>query len=170
MNGNDTVAYDKIMEEWKNINPFFKELVFSQPTAGKTLLGLKEHNLRRTIPIENLSDGTIRFLILLAILYNPKRGKIVCIDEPEIGLHPDMINTIANGIKYAANTGTQMIIATHSPLLLNHFELEDLMIFEKDSKNQTIVVSKTSEEFQDWQGEFLVGQMWLSNKLGGVRW
>lgn len=170
LNGNETMAYDKIMEVWKNINPLFRELVFTQPTAGKTLLGLKEQNLRKTIPIENLSDGTIRFLLLLSILYNPNRGKLVCIDEPEIGLHPDMINTVAKGIKYASLTGTQMIIATHSPLLLNNFELEDLMIFEKNKDNQTTANSKTEEDFESWEGEFLVGQMWLSGKLGGVRW
>ncbi len=170
LNGNDTVAYDKIMDEWKNINPQFRELVFSQPIAGKTSLGLKEKGLKRTIPIENLSDGSIRFLILLSILYNPKRGNLVCIDEPEIGLHPDMINTIAKGIQYAAKSGTQMIIATHSPLLLNNFDLEDLMVFEKNEQNQTVISRKSEDDFKEWEGGFLVGQMWLSGKLGGVRW
>ncbi|MEY2830472.1 MAG: hypothetical protein RIQ33_2330 [Bacteroidota bacterium] len=170
LNGNETVAYDKIIEELKNVNPNFRELVFSQPTSGKTLLGLKEKNLKSTISIENLSDGTIRFLILLAILYNPNRGNLVCIDEPEIGLHPDMINTIAKGIKHAANTGTQMIVATHSPLLLNNFDLEDLMIFEKNTNNCTDVRKIREANFKEWEGEFLVGQMWLSGKLGGVRW
>jgi predicted ATPase len=56
-----------------------------------------------------------------------------------MGLHPDMINGVARGIKYAAQNGTQMIIATHSPLLLNAFELEDLMIFEKNERNESIV-------------------------------
>lgn len=103
-------------------------------------------------------------------LYYPYRGSVVCIDEPEAGLHPDMINGIAKGIKYAAQNGTQMIIATHSPLLLNAFELEDLMIFEKDKDNQSIVKSVSEDDFPDWEGEFLTGQMWLRGELGGVRW
>jgi predicted ATPase len=170
LNGNSVKAYDKIIEELKNVNANFKELVFTTPMAGKSLMSLKEKNLDRAITIEHISDGTLRYLLLLSIFYNPNRGSVVCIDEPEAGLHPDMINGIAKGIKYAAQNGTQMIIATHSPLLLNAFELEDLKIFEKDGDNQTVVKTVSEEDFPDWEGEFLTGQMWLRGELGGVRW
>ena len=162
-------VYEKIIEELKNVNPNFKELAF-MPYPGKTLMSLKEKNLDRAITIEHISDGTLRYLLLLSIFYNPNRGSVVCIDEPEAGLHPDMINGIAKGIKYAAQNGTQMIVATHSPLLLNAFELEDLKIFEKDEDNQTVVKTVSEEDFPDWEGEFLTGQMWLRGELGGVRW
>jgi predicted ATPase len=122
------------------------------------------------VPVEHISDGTLRFLLLLSIFYNPNRGKLICIDEPEIGLHPDMIRTIAEGIKYAAQNGTQMIIATHSPLLLNAFDLEDILIFEKDNNNFTIISRKSEEDCKDMEGELLVGQMWLNGQIGGVRW
>ena len=95
LNANSIKAFDKIVEELKNVNPNFKELVFATPLAGKTLLMLKEKNLDRAISVEFISDGTLRYLLLLAIFYNPNRGKIVCIDEPEAGLHPDMINGVA---------------------------------------------------------------------------
>lgn len=170
INANHTFQYDKITELLTNINPNFRGLVFSAPTGSKTLLTLKEKNLYRAITVEHISDGTLRFLLLLSILYNPNRGKLVCIDEPEVGLHPDMIQTICEGIKYAAKNGTQMIIATHSPLLLNSFELEDLHIFEKTDNNDTLVKVTTEDDFPDWEGEFLVGQMWLRGQIGGVRW
>lgn len=170
LSGNHTKNYDEIIKMLQNVNPNFRDLVFTQPTGSKTLLALKEKNLSRAITVEHISDGTLRFLILLAILYNPNRGSIICLDEPEIGLHPDMIKTIGDGIKYAANDGTQMIVATHSPLLLNNFELEDVKIFEKNGKNTTEVITKTEEEFEDWEGVFLVGQMWLRGQLGGMRW
>ncbi len=170
LNGNSVKAFDKIIEEFKNVNSNFKELVFTTPIAGKSLMSLKEKNLDRAITIDHISDGTLRYLLLLSIFYNPNRGSVVCIDEPEAGLHPDMINGIAKGIKYAAQNGTQMIIATHSPLLLNAFELEDLKIFEKDEDNQTVVKTVSEDDFPDWEGEFLTGQMWLRGELGGVRW
>jgi predicted ATPase len=170
INSNDIATFEKISEELRQVNPNFKELAFSTPLAGKTMLAIKEKYLNRTVPIDFISDGTLRFLLLLAILYNPNRGAVVCLDEPEMGLHPDMINSVAKGIKYAAETGTQMIISTHSPLLLNSFELEDLLIFEKDNDNQTVVKRKSEEDFKDWEGAFLAGQMWLRGQLGGVRW
>lgn len=170
LNGNHTDSYDKIIELLRNVNTQFRDLVFSQPTGSKTLLALKEKNLARAITVEHISDGTLRFLLLLSILYNPNRGKLICLDEPEIGLHPDMIQMIGEGIKYAAQDGTQMIVATHSPLLLNCFELEDLRIFEKNENNITTISRKSEEDFAEWEGEFLVGQMWLRGQIGGVRW
>jgi predicted ATPase len=145
-------------------------MVFTTPTAGKTLLSLKEKNLERAITIEHISDGTLRFLLLMSIFYNPERGRIICLDEPEIGLHPDMINAVCKGIQYAAQHGTQVIVATHSPLLMNGFVLEDLLVFEKDQQNNTIVAAKSEDEFEGWEGDFLVGQMWLRGQIGGTRW
>ncbi len=107
---------------------------------------------------------------LAQILNRLKNGSLLCIDEPEIGLHPDMINTTAKAIKDATHTGTQIIIATHSPLLLNSFELDEILIFEKNENNNSIVTRKTEEDFEGWGEDFLSGQMWLRGELGGKRW
>jgi len=169
MKNHHALDYEKIEEFLSNVNPMFKDISYDN-IGSKSLLVLREKRLAKSVSIEHLSDGTLRFLLLLSILYNPDRGSLVCIDEPEIGLHPDMINTIAKAIQYAAQKGTQMVIATHSPLLLNAFHLEDLWVFEKDEDNETIVVSKTEDEFGEWGTQFLAGQLWLTGKLGGTRW
>ncbi|MFM2268771.1 MAG: hypothetical protein RL757_2212 [Bacteroidota bacterium] len=162
-------AYDKIIEKLRAVNPNFKELVFSQ-IGNKIVLYLKEKHLERALPIWHFSDGTLNYLLLMAIFYNPNRGKIICLDEPENGLHPDMILNIAEGIKYAAQTGTQVIVATHSPLLLNQFELDDVLIFEKNADNSTLVKRKTDADFPEWNDDYLMGQKWLNGNIGGVRW
>jgi len=164
-----SLAYEKIEELLASINPMFKDISFDF-LGSKSLLVLREKQLDKSISVEHISDGTLRFLLLLAILYNPQKGKLICIDEPEIGLHPDMIKTIAKAIKYAAKQGTQMIIATHSPLLLNNFELEDIWVFEKNKANETVVSCKSEEYFANWNDSFLSGQLWLNGQLGGVRW
>ena len=169
MKNHHSFAYEKIEQLLKNINPTFKDISFDF-IGSRSLLVLREHNLSRSVPVEHISDGTLRYLLLLAILYNPDRGSLICIDEPEIGLHPDMINTIAQAMKHAAKEGTQLIVATHSPLLLNQFDLEDILVFEKNKENETIVSSKQEEDFEDWQDNYLAGQLWLKGKLGGTRW
>lgn len=131
---------------------------------------LREKSLARAVPADHISDGTLRFLLLLAIFYNPERGKLVFIDEPEIGLHPDMINSIAKGIKYAAANGTQMIINTHSPLLLNSFDVDDVFIYEKDRDNETTVHVNGDDDFPEVDEGVTVGQLWMMGKLGGTRW
>ena len=132
-----SLDYEKIEELLRDINPNFKDITFNL-YGSKSYLLLREKNLANAIGIDHLSDGTLRYLLLLAIFYNPNRGTGICIDEPETGLHPDMIHTIAEAIKYASKE-TQFFIATHSSLLLNAFDLEDVLIFEKDKQNQTNV-------------------------------
>lgn len=168
LKNNHSLDYEKIEDLLRDINPNFKDITFNL-FGSKSYLLLREKNLSRAIPIDHISDGTLRYLLLLAIFYNPNRGQGICIDEPETGLHPDMINTIAAAIKHAAKE-TQFFIATHSPLLLNAFELNDVLIFEKDKKNQTKVAYKSEDDFEDWDENSLVGQLWLNGQLGGKRW
>jgi predicted ATPase len=164
----NTFYFDRLEEEFKNINPNFKGIEIAN-LFGQSYLSLREKNMSRVIGAMHISDGTLRFLLLESIFYNPLRGGFVAIDEPERGLHPDMIHSIAEMIKYAAKD-SQIIIATHSPLLLNQFELEDVLVFEKDENNSTIVKKVSENDFPDWEGDFLPGQMWLLGQIGGKRW
>ncbi|MBT3387546.1 MAG: AAA family ATPase [Desulfobacula sp.] len=160
--------YEKIEEAVKKINPYFKDINFAF-LGSKLYLVLREAKLTKSVSIEHISDGTLRYLLLLSILYNPERGSLVCIDEPETGLHPDMINTISEAIKHASKN-TQLIIATHSPLLLNSFDMDDILIFEKNVHNETEVDVKSPDEFDEWAEDFLAGQAWLQGLIGGKRW
>ncbi len=165
---NAPLVFDDTIKWLKRVNPFFKDIRFDY--LGKHFaLVLTEERLRKPITLEGISDGTLRFLLLLSILLNPQKGKLICIDEPETSLHPDMISILSEVIKQSNKEGTQLIIATHSPMLLNMFELEQVYIVEKDEKNSTVFVSKTEEEFSSWTGEFLPGRLWLQGLLGGRR-
>ncbi|MBR5785056.1 MAG: AAA family ATPase [Bacteroidales bacterium] len=160
--------FDRLENTFKNINPNFKSIEISN-IYGQSYLSLLEKNMSRAIGALHISDGTLRFLLLESIFYNPLQGNLVAIDEPEKGLHPDMIRSVAEMIKHASQK-TQLIIATHSPHLLNQFELEDILVFEKDENNTTIVKNITEEDFPDWEGDYLPGQMWLLGQIGGKRW
>ena len=161
--------YEKIEKSIKDINPYFKDIGFDF-FANKIFLVLREKKLSKSVSISHISDGTLRFLILLAIFFNPERGKMIILDEPETGLHPDMISSLSEWMKNSAKN-SQIIIATHSPLLLNNFDLGDLLIFEKDDNNQTIVETKNEEDFEEWVDKnFSVGQLWLKGLIGGKRW
>lgn len=165
---NHSIHYDEIEDAIKKINPQFKDINFAF-LGPKLYLLLREKYLAKSVSIEHISDGTLRFMLLLSILFNPERGGLACIDEPETSLHPDMINTISEAIKQASDR-TQLFIATHSPLLLNAFEIDDVLIFEKNLRNETEVYVKSPDEFDKWIGDFLVGQAWLQGLIGGKRW
>jgi predicted ATPase len=165
---NHKPQYKKIVEMLNEVNPNFSGFDFNF-LGGNIELMLEENKLNSSIHVSNISDGTLRYLCLLSILYNPERGSIICIDEPEVGLHPDMILNIANAIKEASETST-IIISTHSDNLLNYFNIEDIIVFEKDENNSTKVVTYTTSQFADWYEDFSLGQMWKQGDLGGVRY
>src|SRR5271166_230013 len=71
-----------------------------------------------TIPASRLSDGTLRWLSLLAILLHPEPPPVVCIEEPELGLHPDMIQPLAN-LLLQASQRMQLVVTTHSTDLID---------------------------------------------------
>lgn len=161
-------GFKKIEDCLKVVNPNFDEIEFIH-SNNQLELSLIEKNLGSRVSPQHVSDGTLRFLCLMVILYNPNRGSVVCIDEPETGLHPDMIRTVAEAIKFAAET-SQVIVSTHSTELLNHFDLENVRVFEKDENNATVVNQFTSVEFSDFMDRYMVGQLWRQGHLGGNRW
>lgn len=161
-------AYQNIEHSLRKVNEKFSHLDFRlAPNAVE--LWMYETEFDKPINAINISDGTLRFLCLMAILYNPNRGQLICLDEPENGLHPDMLHTVAEAIQYAAKT-SQIIISTHSPQLLNWFTFEDIRVFEKDENNATIVKELKQQEFEGWYDTYLLGDMWMKGNIGGNRW
>ncbi len=165
---NHSFDFEKLEESFRNVSPSYREIVISN-LYGQSYLSLREKNLKKTIGALHISDGSLRYLLLECIFFNSARGWLVAIDEPERGLHPDMIKSVGDMMKNAAKE-CQIILATHSPHLLNQFELEDIIVFEKDNENKTIVKKVHEDDFEDWDGEFLPGQMWLRGLIGGKRW
>lgn len=162
--------YRKIVELLNEVNANFTGFDFNFISGNSSIeLMLEEQGLDSSIHVSSMSDGTLRYLCLLAILCNPERGRFICIDEPEVGLHPDMILNIANAIKDASETST-MVISTHSENLLNYFDLDNLRVFDKDESNVSNVISYTEDQFTDWYKEFSLGHMWKQGDLGGVRY
>ncbi len=162
-------AFDKISKSINDININLEGVYFGLDDDQNFYIQIRNLPQDVMMDLSNISNGTIKFLVLMSILYNPNRGNIICLEEPEDGLHPDMINMVAKGIKHAAKT-SQMIVSTHSPFLLNAFELEDILVFENDEKGNTIVKELSQDNFDDWTDDFMVGQLWVNGHIGGKRW
>jgi predicted ATPase len=161
-------SFNKIAKMLNEVNPKFKSFDFNF-IGGNIELMLEEENLNSSIHVSNISDGTLRYLCLLSILFNPDRGVLVCVDEPEVGLHPDMISNIGSSI-IEASQNSAMIISTHSENLLNSFDLESIRVFEKDDNNASKIFHYTKKDFEGWYEDFSVGKMWRQGDLGGNRW
>lgn len=122
------------------------------------------------IPASRLSDGTLRYLCLLAVLCSPDPGPLVCIDEPELGLHPDLINTVADALRFASQR-TQLIVTTHSAELVDAFQdvPEAIVVCEKH-EGGTVLSRLEPERLRPWLEKYRLGELWSSGEIGGNRW
>ncbi len=117
-----------------------------------------------------LSDGTLKMLALVAVLLHPTPPPLVFIDEPELGLHPDMIPTLADLLRDAA-TRTQLIVTTHSRDLIDCFTTtpEVVLVCEKVN-GQTYIEQANAPGFKKILERKSLGRMWSEGHIGGNRW
>lgn len=160
--------YRQIVESLTAINPMFQGLDFNIIGNNLELL-LEEKGLDRSVHVSNISDGTLRYLCLLAILCNGRRGCFVCIDEPETGLHPDMLSELVD-LARATCHETQYVMATHSQQLLNNVSVDKLIVMEKDGGNRSIVNTFRDDDFKEWASQYSTGALWRNGDLGGNRY
>lgn len=142
---------------------------FSVQVEGGTVQIFLEED-RWVIPAARLSDGTIRWLALLAVLLDPKPPPLVCIEEPELGLHPDLVNVLARLLK-SASERMQIIVTTHSEALVDAFKdtPEAVLVCERH-EGSTTVRRLDPDQLVEWLEEYSLGQLWSKGVLGGNRW
>jgi predicted ATPase len=113
----------------------------------------------------NLSYGSLNFISLVVILLQPNRPKIICLDNPELGLHPYAIN-ILGALIQSISGNTQIIISTQSVTLLDEFDIDDIIIVEnKDGKPEYKRLN--AKDYENWLKEYTVSELWCKNVLGG---
>ena len=122
------------------------------------------------IPATRLSDGTLRYLCLLAILCDPTPPPLICIEEPELGLHPDVLPTLAELLKEASER-CQLIVTTHSDVLVDAMtdQPESVMVCEKGESGTTLK-RLSAEQLHPWLEKYRLGQLWTRGEIGGNRW
>jgi predicted ATPase len=139
-----------------------------QVDAGRVQLFLEEGNY--SVPATRLSDGTLRYLCLLAILCHPEPQPLICIEEPELGLHPDVLPELSR-LLIEASERTQLIITTHSDILVDAMteHPESVVVCEKHN-GQTEMRRLKKEDLILWLDKYRLGQLWTKGQIGGTRW
>jgi predicted ATPase len=137
--------------------------------GGNVLLFLEEVG-GREIPATRLSDGTLRFLSLLAILLHPDPPPLVAIDEPELGLHPDIIPHIAE-LLVKASERTQLVVTTHSRMLVDALSdrPSSVVVCERED-GESRFERLDAEALKTWLDQYSLGTLWSMGELGGNRW
>ena len=140
------------------------------PVTGGTVGLFLEEAGNRSIPATRLSDGTLRYLCLLVTLLHPEPPPLICIEEPELGLHPDLLPTLSDLMREASER-TQLIVTTHSDVLVDALTArpESVVVCEKHY-GQTEMRRLDRDDLVKWLEDYRLGDLWTSGELGGNRW
>ena len=162
-------AYTRIRRTVQLAAPFFDDFAL-QPTAlneEKILIEWRHRGSDAYFNASSLSDGSLRFIALTTLLLQPEslQPSVILLDEPELGLHPYAITLLASMLKQASVT-SQIIVATQSPLLLDHFEPEDVLVADRVN-GATKLRRLDGEKLAVWLEDYSLGQLWEKNEFGG---
>lgn len=161
------VQFRHIEEHVRLVAPFFEQFVLapSRLNEKKIKLEWRQKGSDAYFDAYSLSDGTLRFICLAALLLQPNPPALILLDEPELGLHPFAIRILAEMLE-AASKRVQVLLATQSVTLLNNFAPKDVIVAENDGQKTTF--SRLDEEkLRGWLEEFSIGELWEKNVLGG---
>lgn len=134
---------------------------------GRLLLQIKDAPFSHPVLAKFASDGTLKMLAYLVLLYDPTPPPFIGIEEPENFLHPRLLPELAEECR-AASARTQLLVTTHSPFFLNGLRTDEVRVLWRDEQGYTHSARATDlpgvNEFVE-QGA-LLGQLWMEGQLG----
>lgn len=155
----------------EKLKPFYEGIEdFETHVQGGTIQVFMHEQGDKTIPAARLSDGTLRYLCLLAILCHPEPPPLICLEEPEAGLHPDIIPKIAE-LLVEASKRTQLIVTTHSDALVSALsETPEAIVVCEREKDGTTLRRLEPGKLAEWLERYKLGELWSMGEIGGNRW
>lgn len=183
---------DMLEEDFSNLGLFLNRIKTRHPQSSRAILdgladlydGISDFNVLIeggtvqvfftegdfVIPATRLSDGTLRYLCLLAILCDPDPPPLICIEEPELGLHPDVLPKLADHLLEASHR-TQLIVTTHSDVLVDAMsEHPEAVVVCEKHHGSTKMTRLSADALKVWLEKYRLGELWIRGELGGTRW
>lgn len=161
-------AYRRIVATVKQVAPFFDDFVLEPtgPSKREIMLNWRNRESDLVFGPHQLSDGTLRAICLISLLMQPAEElpHLIIVDEPELGLHPYALSVIAS-LFQSASHHAQVLLSTQSSEFLNHFDVEDIVIVERDGESSKFV-RPNAEELKDWLQDYSLGEIWTKNVIG----
>ena len=152
-------------EHLKRFFPRFERMSTSI-SGGTVQFYLHESGFSAPIPATRLSDGTIRFIALLATLLAPEPPSLVCIEEPELGLHPDAVALLAD-LLVDTSQRMQLVVTTHSDTLVSALTNQPAAIVACERPGAGTVLRRLDpEKLASWLDDYLLGDLWRMGELG----
>jgi len=136
---------------------------------GRVLLRFKDESFEDPFLSKYVSDGTLKMLAYLVLLYDPKPHPLLCVEEPENQLYPNLLHELAEEFREYSQRGGQVFVSTHSPDFLNAIELEEVFWLEKENGYTKIVRAKNNAQISEYmKAGDQMGYLWKQGFFGSV--
>ena len=159
--------YQRIVDNLRLILPFFSDFEL-EPEYRSLLLAWRERGSDQIFDVSQASDGMLRAIALVTLLLQPEETlpDLLILDEPELGLHPYAINVIG-GLIRAVSEKAQVIIATQSTAFVDCFELDDIVVVEREGRESVFRRQESTDALEEWLEEYSPSEIWEKNVIGG---
>ncbi|CAC9428516.1 FIG01209802: hypothetical protein [uncultured Gammaproteobacteria bacterium] len=146
LHNNHKEQLDEIIKVLKQRIPGISNVEAKTIETGQVLLKIQDESFDKPFLVRYISDGTIKMLAYLVLLYDPKPYPLLCVEEPENQLYPHLLAELAEEFRAYANRGEQVFVSTHSPDFLNAINVEEVFLLVKEKGYTTI--NRASEDKQ----------------------
>ncbi|MFZ5556686.1 MAG: AAA family ATPase [Pseudomonadota bacterium] len=158
---------EQIFEALRRRVPRIERVLAETMPDGRLLLQIKDAPFSHPVLAKFASDGTLKMLAYLVLLYDPAPPPFIGIEEPENFLHPRLLPELAEECR-AASARTQLLVTTHSPFFLNGLRPEEVWVLwrDEDGYTQTRRVADLTGVSKFVEQGALLGQLWMEGQLG----
>jgi predicted ATPase len=162
----DPDRFESIHDSLAAAFPDFEGLSFPPVAAGMLAMTWKDKNFASPLYMNELSEGTLRFLWLASLLQSPGLSTITMIDEPEVSLHPELLSLLADLMREASQR-TQLIVATHSDRLIRFLRSEEVVVMDIGEDGLATATWADKMDLEEWLAEYSLDEVWRMGRMGG---
>lgn len=160
--------YDDLLEAMQGAMQELEEWEFPLAGSGKAKLTWKLRDVEKPLQMNQLSDGTLRLLWLLTILYSAPDEGLILIDEPELSLHPQWLMWIVSHMR-KTSARTTIVVATQSAEFIEWIDKDDLLIVDMKEQGSEFSWARDHFNLEEWLKDFTLSELWTMGELGGRR-
>lgn len=160
--------FDSILKKLQQRIPGMENVSSDLTIDGRIVLKFKDGSFKDPFIARYVSDGTIKMFAYLMLLHDPHPHPLLCVEEPENYLHPELLLELAEEFREYANRGGQVFISTHSPDFVNALQPDEVFWLKKDKGYTSICkASEDATVFNLYQGGDKLGWLWMEGYFKG---
>jgi predicted ATPase len=161
-------TFDRILEKLQQRIPGINKVEARETEDGMILLRFQDDSFVNPFLSRFVSDGTIKMFACLILLYDPTPHPLLCIEEPENYLHPDLLLQLCEEIREYSERGGQVFVSTHSPDFVNGVHMDELFFLKKETGYTTIWSASDDEMVKELAKENQLGWLWRNHYIRGA--